>query len=104
MQQTILLFSLAGAMTVLGQVTVTAEELFGRLHPLVVHFPISLLLAAAGAELFAAMTRRAGWTSAARWCLWLGTLVYGEIVVTSRQFQYRQDTPPYTPVQDEKEH
>jgi hypothetical protein len=27
-----------------------------------------------------------------------------EIVVTSRQFQYRQDTPPQTPVPDEKEH
>jgi uncharacterized membrane protein len=35
--------------------------LIGRLHPLLVHFPIGLVLAAAGAELVAIGTRRQGW-------------------------------------------
>lgn len=33
-------------------------ELAGRLHPLLVHFPIGLILAAAGAELIAIVTNR----------------------------------------------
>jgi uncharacterized membrane protein len=35
--------------------------LIGRLHPLVLHFPIGLVLAAAGAELLAILTRRESW-------------------------------------------
>ena len=33
----------------------------GRLHPVLVHFPIALVLAAAAAELVAMRTRRAAW-------------------------------------------
>ena len=35
--------------------------LIGRLHPLLVHFPIALVVAAAGAEAVAIWTRRPGW-------------------------------------------
>lgn len=38
-----------------------------RLHPVVVHFPVALILAALGAELL-------GLRQAARWCLWIGAL------------------------------
>lgn len=40
----------------------------GRLHPLVIHFPIALLLVAAGAELTGLVLHRRGRASAARWC------------------------------------
>jgi uncharacterized membrane protein len=36
-------------------------ELAGRLHPMLVHFPIALALVAAGAEALAIVTRRPGW-------------------------------------------
>jgi len=39
--------------------------LVGRLHPLLVHFPIGLILAAAAAELVAIHTGRAGWRAIA---------------------------------------
>jgi uncharacterized membrane protein len=39
--------------------------LAGRLHPVLLHFPIGLVLAAAAAELLAALTRRAAWRAAA---------------------------------------
>ena len=39
--------------------------LIGRLHPLLVHFPIGLVLAAAGAELVAIWTRRQSWRAIA---------------------------------------
>lgn len=42
-------------------------EITGRLHPLVVHFPIALILAALGARVL-------GLKEAARWCLWIGAL------------------------------
>ena len=35
--------------------------LIGKLHPMLVHFPIALVLAAAGAELLAIVTRRSTW-------------------------------------------
>jgi len=35
--------------------------LIGRLHPLLVHFPIGLVLTAAGAEVVATWTRRQSW-------------------------------------------
>ena len=40
-------------------------SLVGRFHPLLVHFPIALVLAAAGAELGASLTRRASWRTVA---------------------------------------
>jgi uncharacterized membrane protein len=36
-------------------------ELAGRLHPMLVHFPIALALIAAGAEVLAMVTRRPAW-------------------------------------------
>jgi uncharacterized membrane protein len=39
--------------------------LIGKLHPLLLHFPIGLVLAAAAAELLAVLTRQAGWRAAA---------------------------------------
>src|SRR5881398_1071002 len=36
-------------------------SLVGKLHPLLVHFPIALVLAAAGAEMLAIRTRRPSW-------------------------------------------
>jgi uncharacterized membrane protein len=36
-------------------------SLIGRLHPLLVHFPIGLVLTAAGAEIVATWTRRQSW-------------------------------------------
>jgi uncharacterized membrane protein len=48
-------------------------ELFGKLHVVVVHFPVALLLVAAALELFA-MLRRRGNSPTARTCLYLGTM------------------------------
>jgi uncharacterized membrane protein len=39
--------------------------LFGRSHPLLIHFPIALLIGAAAAEAAAAITRNARWRDAA---------------------------------------
>lgn len=39
--------------------------LIGRLHPLLLHFPIGLVLVAAGAEVLATLTRRAAWRAIA---------------------------------------
>jgi len=50
------------------------EALAGRLHPLVVHFPIALLLAAALAEALGALRGRPGSSPAARYCVALGAL------------------------------
>ena len=46
----------------------------GGFHPVVVHFPVGLLLAAALAELLSILTRWDGLRSAARFCLILGAL------------------------------
>src|SRR5258706_138354 len=43
--------------------------LMGRLHPLLVHFPIALILIAAVAELVAMATRLAEWRAVAVWLL-----------------------------------
>jgi uncharacterized membrane protein len=40
-------------------------SLIGKLHPLLVHFPIALVLAAAGGELIVIATARQAWRSAA---------------------------------------
>jgi len=40
-------------------------SLVGKFHPLLVHFPIALVLASAGAELAAIWTRRASWRAVA---------------------------------------
>jgi uncharacterized membrane protein len=40
-------------------------SLIGKLHPLLVHFPIALVLSAAGAEIAAMATRQASWRAIA---------------------------------------
>jgi uncharacterized membrane protein len=46
----------------------------GKFHPLAIHFPIALWLAAALAELLGILRPRSGMTVAARYCLWLAAL------------------------------
>jgi uncharacterized membrane protein len=49
-------------------------RLVGRMHPVLVHFPIGLLIVAAGVELLAGMSGRARVVRSARVCLALGVL------------------------------
>jgi uncharacterized membrane protein len=64
-------------------------SLIGKLHPLVVHFPIALVLAAAGAEIAAIWTRRASWRALAVANLRVGavmgvfTLIAGWVLATA---------------------
>ena len=51
-----------------------AAGLLGRVHPLLVHFPIALLLAGALAEILGAMRGRSGSSPTARFCVGLGAL------------------------------
>ena len=44
----------------------------GRTHPMIVHFPIALLLAAALAELLSTLTGKPRFLFVARFCLWTG--------------------------------
>ncbi len=70
-----LLVTMAGSLSALANASLTQTEIFGRFHPVVVHFPIALLIAAAGAAWIWAIFRNSpGWEGAMRWCLWLGTL------------------------------
>jgi uncharacterized membrane protein len=43
-----------------------------ELHPIVVHFPIALLITSVALDIAGVMLRRAGLTTAATWCLVLG--------------------------------
>jgi uncharacterized membrane protein len=49
-------------------------ELVGRFHPLAVHFPVALLLAALPAALWARWRRSAAWAMCADYCTALGAL------------------------------
>lgn len=51
-------------------------------HPLVVHFPIALLLTAVGLDVAALLVRRPAWHRVALWNLTLGTLGAGLAVLT----------------------
>jgi len=63
--------------------------LIGKLHPLLVHFPIALVLAAAGAEIVAIGTRRPSWRAMAVANLRAGaamgalTLIAGWVLATA---------------------
>ena len=63
--------------------------LIGKLHPLLVHFPIALVLAAAAAEIVAIRTRRASWRAVAVANLRAGaamgalTLIAGWVLATA---------------------
>jgi uncharacterized membrane protein len=64
-------------------------SLIGKLHPLLVHFPIALVLAAAGAEIGAIATQRANWRALALANLRIGavmgafTLIAGWVLATA---------------------
>jgi uncharacterized membrane protein len=64
-------------------------SLIGKLHPLLVHFPIALVLAAAGAEIGAIATQRASWRALALANLRIGavmgafTLIAGWVLATA---------------------
>ena len=55
----------------------TALRPLPYVHPLLVHFPVVLLLAAAALEALALATRHERLAVAARWMLWAGTLAAG---------------------------
>ncbi|MBI4355164.1 MAG: DUF2231 domain-containing protein [Candidatus Omnitrophica bacterium] len=55
------------------------------IHPLVVHFPIALLLAAVGLEMVAMAAKRPGLHTISLWNLWLGTLGAAAAVLTGWQ-------------------
>ena len=54
-------------------------------HPLVVHFPIALILSALAIDLFALAMKRPGWHRIALWNLSLGVLGAGGAVLTGLQ-------------------
>ena len=54
-------------------------------HPLVVHFPIALLLTSVGLDAAALVLRRPAWHRIALWNLTLGTLGAGAAVLTGLQ-------------------
>lgn len=70
----------------------------GRMHPMLVHFPIGLLLAAAGLEALRALLRRPGPSPSARTCLLLGTL--GALVAAGSGWLYAEHDPPGRAVED----
>src|SRR6266498_977811 len=46
-----------------------------HLHPIVVHFPIALLVTSLGIEVLALLRKGPEWlTPAAKWLLWMGTI------------------------------
>ena len=55
------------------------------LHPLVIHFPIALLLSALLVDLLALAFKRPGWHRIALWNLTLGALGAGAAVLSGRQ-------------------
>jgi uncharacterized membrane protein len=78
----------AGGLQTRGKVD-ESVLLIGKLHPLLVHFPIALVLAAAGAEIVAIRTGRANWRGVAVTNLRAGaamaavTLIAGWILATA---------------------
>lgn len=71
-------------------------QVLGRLHPLLVHFPIALLLAALAAQGLAARAgRRDGPSEAAFFCLVLGTL--GAVASALSGWLFAEHDPPGGP-------
>lgn len=72
-------------------------QVLGRLHPLLVHFPIALLLAALAAEWRAARAgKRAGPSEAGMFCLLLGAL--GASAAALSGWLFAEHDPPGAPV------
>jgi len=57
-----------------GTATGSAWPLFGRLHPLLLHFPIAMILTAAVVEFVLVVRRDARPSPIAAFCLWVGTV------------------------------
>ncbi len=57
-----------------GAVGGSTWPLLGRLHPLVIHFPIAMILTAAAVELVLVVRRDARPSPIAAFCLWVGTI------------------------------
>lgn len=54
---------------------ISTQTLFARTHPLVVHFPIALLIVGAFVELLGWLLRKeAAWASTVRWCVGIAAL------------------------------
>jgi len=64
----------AGHDATLNQRGPSLEERLGELHPLVVHFPIAMLLSAALSEALLAATGRASFRDVTRFMVWIGAL------------------------------
>jgi uncharacterized membrane protein len=65
-------------------------DLFGKTHPAVAHFPVALLLSALIAEILSWKFHKAGLHTAARFCLYIGTI--GALVTTLTGFPFTQAT------------
>lgn len=52
----------------------SAWPLLGRLHPLIIHFPIAMILTAAAVELCLVFRRDSRPSSIAGFCMWIGTI------------------------------
>ena len=57
-----------------GSSSGSAWPLLGRLHPLIIHFPIAMILTAAAVELCLVFSRNHRPSSIAGFCLWIGTI------------------------------
>lgn len=56
-----------------------------NVHPLIIHFPIALLLTSVGLDAAAILLRQSGWHRIALWNLVLGTLGAGAAVLSGLQ-------------------
>ncbi len=73
-------------------------QVVGRLHPMVVHFPIALLLVAGAIEFLRFLTRRPGRSESAFTCLWIGALAAAIVAYTG--WEYAEHDPPGRSVED----
>jgi uncharacterized membrane protein len=66
----------------------------GRLHPLVVHFPIALILAAGCVEILRAFRKRDAFVTISRFCLCWGFIAAMMAVVSGWLFALQVHRPP----------
>ncbi len=77
-----LLGPVASLQTVLAAQAPDLARAAGRLHPLVVHFPIALALVAVAVEWWRAVTRQQGLSPLTRPLLWIAALSAGAATPT----------------------